>query len=47
MIWKLTEGREVIDLFFLLGHLNQVLKVVQDFDKEGRKGAATERVLLT
>lgn len=33
--------------FFLLGHLNQVLKVVQDFDKEGRKGAATERVLLT
>ena len=37
----------MIDLFFLLGHLNHVLKVVQDFDKEGRKGAATERVLLT
>lgn len=29
-----------------MGHLNQVLKVIQDFDKERRKGAATERVLL-
>lgn len=46
MIWKLTEGREGIDLF-LSGHLNQVLKVVQDFDKDERKGAATESVLLT
>lgn len=31
---------------FLWGHLNQVLKVIQDFDKERRKGAVTERVLL-